>query len=132
MDPCKIIALSYHYIRCFVATATAISRNSGRRLNISLSLVPIATKVRPATHICFYTSPALVRAIARGLEINKKRGGLKQKTIGNAGMQVCDPFKNVTMPSYFIATFGRNPCRILVFIPPTPKRVSSTATPTRV
>lgn len=34
---------------------TAISRNSGRRLNISLSLVPIATKVRPATHICFYT-----------------------------------------------------------------------------
>lgn len=55
MDPCKIIALSYHYIRCFVAMATAISRNSGRRLNISLSLVPIATKVRPATHICFYT-----------------------------------------------------------------------------
>lgn len=55
MDPCKIIALSYHYIRCFVAMTTAISRNSGRRLNISLSLVPIATKVRPATHICFYT-----------------------------------------------------------------------------
>lgn len=96
MDPCKIIALSYHYIRCFVAMTTAISRNSGRRLNISLSLVPIATKVRPATHICFHSSPALVRAIAWGLEMKKTS---YQKWL--AVQSVTQRWNNLT---YFIPT----------------------------
>ena len=56
MDPCKIIALSWNYIRCSVSTATAISRDS--QAGSECNSVPIATKVRSATradtHVCIH------------------------------------------------------------------------------